>query len=269
MARSSTYRRGLGWRVLETHYLSRQAFLSIFRAYETRVAKLVDELGVAREDIKLNPDETRLLFDTDPLNDLIARHVQPLRERSHAYFRDHDVAEPFDSEVSQIYHELSILREEHLSVRDFPHTGGRTFARLFQEVSKYYPQRLRRVRDLFTRAQRRLEELLPGFKDDPIVLRSAFLFREELWPENPRSGIVRFLGKMYVDEGVAHGFLCIARSFFKGGFYNHAMDAARMGVAAAGKIRGSRTQMRELVRELDKLVARAIVERKALDDLTA
>jgi len=267
-------RRGQAWRVLRNHYGSRNAFLKIYRTYEARVAELVDRHGESREKIKLNAEETRRLFDTARLNALIEDHVQQLREASHALFRDQDVTEPYDSKVSRIYHELAILREEHLSVRNFPKEGGgRAFARLFREVSEYYPQRLRRVRDLFTRAQRRLDELLPQFQDDPIVLRSAFLFREDLWPDNPRAGLARFLAHMYVAEGAAHGFLRIARSFFKAGFFPHACECARMGAAVAGKeahARSSRAQqVRETIGELDRLVARAETETKALEEQAA
>jgi hypothetical protein len=270
VARPRTERRGLAWRVIDAHYRSRHAFQAIFRAYEQRVAKLVDQLGVPREEIKLNAAETRRLFDTALLNQLIERHVIPLRESAQACFRGQDVADPYDSEITQIFHELSILREEHLSVREFPHTAGRAFQRLFQEVSKYYPQRLRRVRDLFSRAQKRLDELLPGFRDDPIVLRSAFLFREELWPENPRGGLARFLGKVFAADGVATGFERVARSFLKAGFFEYAAEAARLGVAAAAKeaqARSSRAQqVREKIRELDRLASRADAERKALEE---
>jgi len=271
-AKNREPRRGQAWRVLRLHYASRNAFLKVHKAYESRVARLVKERGVPREKIKLDAEETRQLFDTWRLNELIDANVVALREASHAYFRDQDVVEPYDSKVSRIYHELSILREEHLSVRNFPKGGApREFARLFREVSEYYPQRLRRVRDLFTRAQKRLDDLLVRFKDDAIVLRSAYLFREELWPDNPRGGLARFLEKMFA-EGAAHGFLRIARSFFKAGFFTHAAESAKMGVAAAGKEAQARTtraqQVRETISELDRVAARAEAERQALDAQT-
>ncbi len=266
---------GLPWAILESHYVSRAAFLAVFKAYEGRVARLVKERGIPRDKLKLNPTETRDLFDTWRLNELIEKNLVKLREVSHAFFREQDVPEPYDSKVSRIYHELSILKEEHLSVRDFPRGGGgsREFARLFREVSEYYPQRLRRVRDLFARATQRLEELLPRFSSDTIVLRSAHLFRNDLWPDNPGLGLARFLGKMFPAEGVAHGFLQIARSFFRAGFFDHAIDSARMGVRAAAKkahARSSRGQeAREITADLDRMIARAEAELKALEEQTS
>ena len=129
---------GLPWAILECHYVSRAAFLAVFKAYEGRVTRLVKERGIPRDKLKLDPTETRDLFDTWRLNELIEKNLVSLREVSHAFFREQDVPEPYDSKVSRIYHELSILKEEHLSVRDFPRGGGgsREFARLFREVSE-------------------------------------------------------------------------------------------------------------------------------------
>ena len=248
--------------------------MAIFRIYEARVGALVKERGIAREEIKLNAPETRLLFDTPQLEALLRDEVDPLREACHAYFRGSDIAEPYDSKVSRVYHELSILKEEHLSVRDWPKAGGsREFARLFREVSEYYPQRLRRVRDLLQRATKRLDTLLPGFADNPIVLRSVFLFREELWPEQTRPGLVRFLARMFPTEGAAYGFLAIARSFFRASFFDEAAECARMGAAASAKEAQARTthakHVRETISDLDRLAARAEAEKKALQELDA
>lgn len=268
------FRRGLQWEILELHYRSRHAFQQIFKQYETRVAAHVEAMGVAREQIKLNAAETRELFDTPQLQGLLRGLVVPLREASHAYFRESDIAEPYDSKVSRIYHELSILKEEHLSVRDWPRDGGaREFGRLFREVSEYYPQRLRRVRDLFTRATKRLEQLLPQFADNAVVLRSCYLFREELWPDQPQAGLVRVLDHMFPAEGATHGLLCIARSFFKAGFFAEAAESARIGVATAGRKAQARTtraqQLREAISELDSLAARAEAERKVMEEQEA
>ena len=161
-----------------------------------------------------------------------------------------------------------------MSVRDWPKDGGsREFARLFREVSEYYPQRLRRVRDLFSRATQRLEATLPKFADNAVVLRSSFLFREELWPEQTKSAFVRFLSKMFPAEGVAHGFLEIARSFQKAHFFVEAAECGRMGVAVSTKEAQARSthaqQVRETISELDRLVARAESEHKAMLELDA
>jgi len=262
---------GLAWEIVELHYACRNAFQRIYDSYEERVARQVAEQGVAREKLKLGPQETKDLFDTWALQVLIRERVHRLREVSHSYFRDNDVDDPYDSKVSRIYHELSILKEEHMSVRNFPAGGGhREFARLFREVSEYYPQRLRRVRDLLQRAQKRFDLIVPQFADDPIVLRSAYLFREELWPQESGRSLQRFLQKVFVGEGPLHGFVMVARSFLKTGFYEHAAAAARLGVAVGGKSAQARStraqQVRDEIAELDRIAARAEAQRAALEE---
>ncbi|MHC4954752.1 MAG: hypothetical protein ACYTGZ_12775 [Planctomycetota bacterium] len=268
-ARRLESRRGLAWELIELHYGSRHAFTGVRRGYEATVARLVEERGTPREELRLNPAETRDLFNSEALRDLIVRWVEPLRESAHSFFREANVSEPYDTKVSRIYHELSILLEEHLSVLNFPRGGSaREFARLFREVSEYYPVRLRRVRDLFARAERRLQEILPEFSDDGIVLRSAFLFREHLWPDATRASLLRFLGHMFPKGGAGEGFLAIAQSFFKAGFFEQAAECARTGVAALSRQAQARSghaqQLRDTIRELDRLVARAKSEQEAL-----
>ncbi|MGQ0613011.1 MAG: hypothetical protein ACT4PV_04620 [Planctomycetaceae bacterium] len=270
MREKRAYRRGRAWEVIRLHFTSRHAFQEVYRDYEARVKQLVEERGIPREKLELSPGETTRLFDTVRLETLLREQVGPLREASHALFREEDLAELYDSDASKIFHELSILKEEHLSVRDFPRSkGAREFARLFAEVSRYYPQRLRRVRDLFARAAKRLDALLPGMRDDGIVLRSSLLFREELWPEDPRGGLARLLGRMFLDEGGAlAGFLAVARSFFRAAFFEQAAECARLGIAeasrdtAGGASRAAQT--RDTIREMDKLVSRCDREARAL-----
>ena len=268
-ARRLESQRGQAWRVIQLHYCGRHAFTAVHRDYESMVALLVKKRGLPREELRLDPTETRELFKSEALRELLARWVEPLREAAHALFRESNVAEPYDTKVSRIYHEGSILVEEHRSVLNFPKDGSaREFARLFREVSEYYPVRLRRIRDLFARAARRLEEILPQFADDPIVLRSAFLFRAELWPEATRAGLLRFLDHMVPQGGAREGLVAIAQSFFKAGFFEHAAECARTGVAALSKQAQARSghaqNLRDTISELDSLVARANAAQAAL-----
>jgi hypothetical protein len=75
---------------------------------------------------------------------------------------------------------------------------------------------------------------------------------------------------MFAAEGAVHGYRSVARSFMKAGFYRHAADCARMGVAAAGKEAQARTtraqQVRDIISDLDRLSARAEAEARALTE---
>ncbi|MDH3592793.1 MAG: hypothetical protein OER88_12985 [Planctomycetota bacterium] len=267
-------RLGLVWSVLRYHYESRRAVHEVFREYESRVARLVKERGVPRGEIRLNAAETQDLFDTWRLKALFERQLTPLHHAAGELFPSGEKVELYASIVSRIFHEVAILVEEHMSVRAFPRAGAaRQFARLFREVSEYYPQRLRRMKDLFARAQKRLDTMLPGFSEDTIVLRSCYLFAEDLWPEGARAGLVRFFDKMFPDGGAAEGLLRVARSFFKAGFFDESAECSRMGVAALSKQAQARTshaqRVRETIRELDRLAAKADAEAKALQEGSA
>ena len=76
------------------------------------VAHLVKERGIPREELRLDPRETRELFKSEALRELIARWVEPLREAAHALFREGNLVEPYDTKVSRIYHEGSIPADD-------------------------------------------------------------------------------------------------------------------------------------------------------------
>ena len=96
------------------------------------------------------------------------------------------------------------------------------------------------------------------------------MFRSDLWPEDTTAALINFLDRMFVEEGAPHGFLQIARSFFKAGFFEDSAECARLGAAAGGRqaqARSSRArELRETISELDRLAARADAERRALQD---
>ena len=110
-ARKRESRRGLPWRIVEHHYWSRNVFVGIHESYEARVQAFVNAKGGSRENLKLSLEETRELFDSETLRRLIQQGVHPLRDVAHAYFRESDVAEPYDSTVSHRSEERPVGKE--------------------------------------------------------------------------------------------------------------------------------------------------------------
>ncbi|HVG94380.1 MAG TPA: hypothetical protein VND21_08025, partial [Planctomycetota bacterium] len=210
----------LVWDFLVAFYASRRAFLRIFKRYEARVMRFARDAGVHREDLMLAPQELARLFHTKRLQHLRDVRLEALRRFAHGLFRDAGVVEPLDTISSHIFHEASILMEEHQSVVRFQHfEDPRRYAQLFEEVSGYYPMRLRRIRKLFADGLRRIEELLPEWGRDRVVVRSAFLFGDRVfrgvWEEGALEGLY---ARMYPAGGAAEGFLEAGRSFHASGF---------------------------------------------------
>src|SRR5438552_13159066 len=152
----------LVWDFLTAFFASRRGFNAVYRRYESRVLRFAREAGVHRDDLSLPPADLARLFYPKRLLHLRDQRLAPLRVFAHALFRESGVVEPLDTICSHIFHEHSILMEEHNSVVRFQHLSDpRRYAQVFEEVSGYYPVRLRRIRRLFADGLRRLEELLP------------------------------------------------------------------------------------------------------------
>ena len=225
----------LVWDFLTAFFASRRGFQSVYRRYEARVLKFARDAGVHRDDLVLQPTDLARLFYPKRLQHLRDQRLAPLRSFAHALFREAGVVEPLDTTCSHIFHELSILAEEHQSVVRFQHLSDpRRYQQLFDEVSGYYPIRLRRIRRLFADALRRLEELLPGWSRDRVVVRSAYLFGERMargvWEEDGLQGLY---ARLYPAGGAAEGYLEAGASFLASGFLPEAEAALRDSVRSA------------------------------------
>ena len=227
----------LVWDFLTAFFASRRGFQSVFRRYEARVLGFARDSGVHRDDLALGPASLARLFYPKRLQHLRDERLEPLRSFAHALFRDAGVVEPLDTTCSHIFHELSILTEEHQSVVRFQHLSDpRRYHQVFEEVSGYYPIRLRRIRRLFADGLRRLEELLPGWSRDRVVVRSAYLFGDRLvrgvWEED---GLPGLYARMYPSGGAAEGYLEAGTSFLASGFLPEAEAALRSAMRFARK----------------------------------
>lgn len=222
----------LVWDFLYAFFAGRRAFHAVFRRYEARVLRFARDAGVHRDDLELRPTDLARLFYPRRLQHLRDERLVPLRVLAHALFRESGVVEPLDTTCSHVFHEFSILLEEHQSVVRFQHLSDpRRYEQVFEEVSDYYPTRLRRIRRLFADGLRRLEELLPAWAGDRIVVRSVYLFGPRVargvWDE---PGLEGLYARMYPEGGAVEGYLEAGRSFAASDFRAEAIAALEASV---------------------------------------
>jgi hypothetical protein len=221
------------WDFLTRFVSARRTFLSIFHRYEARVQQASRDLGVAREDLLLPPARLFELFHLRRLTCLRDARLRPLVDLAEHIFADQE-EELLDVYCRHIYHELSILSEEHRSVGRFVHIRDRRrYRQLFEEVSGYYPMRLRRVRRLFTQGLRRIEHLLPEWAKHRVMVRGVYLFGEQLSLHAYGQGVRTLYGRMYPQGGEIRGYVEASRSFLESSFMTRAREAAQKGVEAA------------------------------------
>ncbi len=224
------------WDVVRAFIEARSAFRSIYRRYERRVLAAAKKREVARQHLVLPPVKLWGLFDLADLERLRDERLRPLKSQAEALFGDSGDEGLLDTYCGHAFSEVAILCEEHRAVGRFLriHDPER-YRELFQEVSGFYPTRLRRVRRFFRLGLARLEELLPVWARHRVVVRSAYLFGEGLARDAWREDLVGLYVRMYPEGGAARGFLEAARSFHAAGFDDHARQALARAVEAVAQ----------------------------------
>jgi hypothetical protein len=248
------------WLLLRSFYQSYRSFHALFDQYERRVSSYAERYGRDRKDLKLSPEELSTVFDPHALAALRDGELSVLREMSHRLFRPAGVPDRFDTYVSGIYHEVSLLKEEHWTVREEAmHADESEYERYYREVNVYYPKRLKHVRNLYGRARRRLEQLLPQMGRHRIMVRSVYLFGERLVQGVYDAGLEELYDHMYPGGGAATGYALAAESFLEGGFGPEAVSAFERAIAAADRIAGTLEDdgaIRELTGKREELARR-------------
>ncbi len=227
------------WRILERFYRSRFHFLRIYDRYEELVAGYVEQLGIPREQIRLQPQELSQLLSYKELEVLRDEFLQPLKDACHALFRTRDTTEFLDRVVNDIFHELSILKEEHYNVLTYEAESRESNAdsgldeddssrsgeivreqqAVLDEVHDVFPQKVHRLHHLFEVALQRFEAILPNYSDNQVLIRSLFLHRDRFVSQAYERGLVDFYELMYGEKRIFEGYKMVGDSFYRSGFY--------------------------------------------------
>ncbi|MHC4471153.1 MAG: hypothetical protein ACYS99_09340 [Planctomycetota bacterium] len=238
-------RHELKWQLFRSFFTSRAAFLVLFEGYEERVLDFAGRFKTDRSRLKLAADDLQTLLDFKGLEELRDREILTLKETAHELFRESDSTDRFDHYVSNIYHEISMLKEEHYTLNEeFVRADAKEYQRFFREVSEFYPKRLRHIRNLYGKALRRLEQLLPNFAQERVLVRSIYLFGDQLLAGNYPRGLTGLYRKMYPELGEVEGFTTVGRSFLESGFAEEAREAFQKALEAGKKAKRRRRSER-------------------------
>ena len=217
------------WHLIETFFRARAAFQETYDKYETRVLQFAKERGVDRTVLRLDADEVSGLLDFKKLESMRNVQIRLLKNISHNVFRQTNYTDMFDRYVSQIYHELSILKEEQYKVSTFAREYSKTdekeeYENILDEVHEAFPRKVHGISDLFNKAQARLEQLLPNFGEDKVFIRSLYIFGDELLKPFYPEGLADFYRIIYPYGGLLKAYLTVAKNFYASGFSQYARE---------------------------------------------
>ncbi len=249
------------WDLISVFFQAMDMFTEIYDAYESKVLYHADQQGVDRRLLRLPAAEVAGLLDFKQLARLRDVHLAALKAVSHNIFRSEETTDPFDRYVSQMFHELSILKEEQYKVAMFAplyeEQGDETLYRsIIDEVHEAFPRAVHGIEELFRRARERLEKLLPHFADDRPTLRSVYLFGDEVVGDSYPDGYEDLLRLMFPDGSARRGLLEVARSFRSSGFIDSAIEAAERALRLPPPIEEDKlVRDRELQDQAQRLLA--------------
>ena len=173
------------------------------------------------------------MLEFKSLESLRDDYIQELKDLCHAVFRTADRTDPLDRYVSDIFHEVSILKEEHYTVKTYAPQYERDSNEvelkfILDDAHTVFPKKLTQIRYLFGKARERMEKILPTVRSMPIVVRSLYLHRNEDFIRNAYpKGLKAFYSHMY-PLGAFEGYYQVAQSFYHSSFFREALKAFRL-----------------------------------------
>jgi hypothetical protein len=261
------------WDLVEAFYLARTSFDEVYQRYEARVLAHAAERGVDRTELRLDHDAVSKLLDFAKLESLRNGPLHDLKDIAHALFRRKTSTDKLDRYASEIFHELSILKEEQYKVSTFaPEYQKRNeldeYESILEEVHKEFPRKVHNIHDVFEKARWRLEAILKRSTEETIFLRSLALFGDALL-EKAYPGGADDLHWLVFAGGPLEGHLRAARSFARAGFLAHARTEAAKAVLACARVPDGENAEKVDKETLARLGAEAQALATRLETMTA
>ena len=224
------------WTIVQIFYRAHAVFKEQFEEYEQKVLEFSRETGMPRDELRLKSSEIGGLLDFKKLERLRDGYIHELKDLCHLVFRGQDRTDFLDRYVSDIFHEISILKEEHYNVKTYAPLYERDSAEvelkhILDEAHIQFPLKLKHTQYLFGRAQSRLEEHLASFCNIQLFIRSLYLHRDGFVAEAYPDGIKQFYRFMY-PCGPVEGFYHVGRNLYLSGFMDEALEAFQLADGA-------------------------------------
>jgi hypothetical protein len=243
------------WELVELFYLAWGHFRRLHDNYEQTIQRYSTDRGVDRADLRLSALEVSGLFNFKALERLRDDYLTNLKHKAHKLFRTSDTTDTFDRSASELFHEVSILKEEHYTVKAYGPTANSEISEMIlDEVHHYFPIRLNKISLLFTRANTRLESLFPQHAGNRILIRSLYIFGESILADVYPEGLNDLYTRMYPDEGAFGGYLQAGKSFFESGFWELAQEALEKSLAARSDANPPSEERIQQVNDLLRLI---------------
>ncbi len=220
------------WQVVQEFYYCKQAYEAAYLHFMQKLEEFARLHRTDRKLLTLTIAEIAELFDFKKLESLRDDHLFHLKENCHLLFRMPQSTDKLDRYISDIYHEISILKEEHY--RSFTYAPQyanqnemEAHHQALVELNQGVLSRTEQIMRMFSHSRERLEEMLSDFGEVKQFIRSLYLFGRERIQEIEEGGMEKFYFKVYPKRGPLEGYFQVGKSFLASGFHQEAYFALK------------------------------------------
>lgn len=221
------------WSIIRYFYLALVHFRREYERYDKKVMAYSKTSGLDRESLRLNSEELAGLLEFKNLELLRDGYIQELKNLCHLVFRTDDRTDPLDRYVSDIFHEISILKEEHYTVKTYAPQYERDSNEvelrfILDDAHIMMPKKMAQIRYLFGKGRGRMEKFLPTVRSMPIVIRSLYLHRNDEFIRQAYPGGLKAIYSHMYPLGAFEGYYHVAQSFYHSSFFRQALKVFRL-----------------------------------------
>ncbi len=229
------------WKILENFCTGLHIFNTLFQEFEEKVNNLCSEKQIPRKELRdaLTIDDWIMLVNLGKLKNLLDQYLSPLKKllqqlRQNSYYNPEFSCGIFESHISDLYYNLGSLYSEsyHFSSQAFAYlerpSNPKDTAFLPKKISETLFKKMERLKECFAFAKEELEILIRQHKEKTIILRSLFLFGEEILNPIYENGFSEFIHKIYIPDHLFELYVRAAHSFLSSGFPKEALKAAHL-----------------------------------------
>ncbi len=212
------------------HGKEAELFWSLVENFYTAKAIIGDKYSKLMGARKTSPEDTlEKIAVSSPtigfkkLEELRNNLLYPLKEASHELFRNEctNITHPFDKYMSDIFHEVSIVKEEAYQLiqrgdyqlkKQMEKAGEKVEKRIALKAKKDISGKMKNIYTLFREAETELVTLLKQQNRIRSVIRPLYLSADEVFGDE--EGLEILYKKIY-GLGSFEGYLTVAESFRK------------------------------------------------------
>lgn len=220
------------WKMFKSFFVAKKEFDEIERTFHEKFEEVIGKFA-GRKGGKPKKHDFDAFLSYHLLEDFRDKHLFDLKERAHNVLHSSPAMDLLDSYLSDIFHQASILKEEHYRFRKyvprfFEEKRPDEAEGIVAEIRERLPHLVSRIGLLFKKAEEQLVKVLPDLAANPIFLRSFHLFGkgisifqergedwcyQQMFPHGTFEAYCR-LGKLFFESGfVDEARKCFLKSF--------------------------------------------------------